>query len=124
MNRHARIGFLAILFAATPVFGASADEVTMKGANILATLKGAHVEGPDWTQSFDDGGATIYTKGGTQSPGRWDVRGDQYCSLWPPSDVWACYAMTIDTSDPAHEQVTWISADGHRNAAHLIRKGQ
>ena len=124
MNRHARIGFLAILFAATLVFGASADEVTMKGANILATLKGAHVEGPDWTQSFDDGGATIYTKGGTQSPGRWDVRGDQYCSLWPPSDVWACYAMTIDTSDPAHEQVTWISADGHRNAAHLIRKGQ
>lgn len=124
MNRHARIGFLAILFAATLVFGASADEVKMKGADMLATLKGAHVEGPDWTQSFDDGGATIYTKGGTQSPGRWDVRGDQYCSLWPPSDVWACYAMTIDASDPAHEQVTWISADGHRNAAHLIRKGQ
>ncbi|MBB6407807.1 hypothetical protein [Mesorhizobium sangaii] len=71
MNRHARIGFLAILFATTPGLGASAGEATMKGADILATLKGAHVEGPDWSQSFDDGGATIYTKGGTQSPGRW-----------------------------------------------------
>ncbi|MEP6565716.1 MAG: hypothetical protein ABJB10_11305 [Mesorhizobium sp.] len=124
MYRHTRIGFLAILFATTPAFCASADEVTMKGADILASLKGAHVEGPDWTQSFDDGGGTLYVKGSNQSQGRWDVRGDQYCSLWPPSDVWACYAMTIDSSDPATEKVTWISADGARSAAHLVRKGK
>jgi hypothetical protein len=125
MTRHARtVLAVVLLLGATPVVPAAGGEVAMKGSDILAALKGAHVEGDGWSQSFDDGGATIYTKGGAQSPGRWDVRGDQYCSLWPPSDVWACYAMTIDSSDPAHEQVTWISADGHRNPAHLIRKGQ
>ncbi|MEO5759017.1 MAG: hypothetical protein ABIQ51_19375 [Mesorhizobium sp.] len=125
MNRHASIGFLAVqLLAATLSFAAFADEATMKGADILTTLKGARVEGSDWAQSFDDGGATLYIKGSNQSQGRWDVRGDEYCSLWPPSDVWACYAMTIDSSNPANEQVTWISADGARSTAHLIRKGQ
>jgi hypothetical protein len=103
---------------------ASAAEKIMAGAEIRATLTGAHVEGDGWSQSFDDGGATTYTKGGTHSQGRWDVRGNEYCSLWPPSDGWVCYSMTIETADPTHEQVTWISADGHRNAAHLIRKGQ
>ena len=124
MTGHARTFLLAVGLLSAAVVPAPAAEVAMKGADSLTTLKGARVEGPDWAQSFDDGGATIYTKGGAQSQGRWDVRGDQYCSLWPPSDVWACYAMTIDTSDLAHEQVTWISADGHRSAAHLIRKGK
>jgi hypothetical protein len=117
-------GLLAILLFVTLTCGALAAEVTMKGADILADLKGAKVEGDGWSQSFDDGGATVYVKGTNQSRGRWDVRGDQYCSLWPPSDVWACYAMTIDASNPAGEQVTWISADGARSAAHLIRKGK
>ena len=125
MTGHVRTFLLAVgLFGSALVVPATAAEVAMKGADILATLKGAHVEGSDWSQSFDDGGATLYVKGSNQSQGRWDVRGDQYCSLWPPSDVWACYAMTIDTSNPANEQVTWISADGHRSAAHLIRKGK
>ncbi|NUS19112.1 MAG: hypothetical protein HOQ25_04895 [Mesorhizobium sp.] len=123
MTAFARIALLA-LFAAAPVASAAAADVAMKGTEILSALKGAHVQGDNWSQEFDDGGATTYTRGGKHQVGRWDVRGDQYCLLWPPSDNWVCYDMTIDTADPAHEQVTWISADGHRNPAHLIRKGQ
>ncbi|WP_033838284.1 hypothetical protein [Mesorhizobium loti] len=124
MTGHARTFLFALGLLSVPVISAPAAEVAMKGPEILAALKGAHVQGDGWSQDFDDGGATSYTRGDSHQIGRWDVRGDQYCSLWPPSDAWACYAMTIDSSNPAHEQVTWISAEGSRSTAHLIRKGQ
>lgn len=109
---------LALLFA--PSVPAFAQDRALDGPHILSTLRGAEVTGPDWSQSFLDGGATIYTSKGNQSNGRWDVRGDEYCSLWPPSDVWACYAMTISATD----DVTWISADGARTTGHLTKKGK
>ena len=37
-------------------------------------------------------GRTLYNTG-RDSWGYWQVRGDQYCSMWPPSDLWACYDM-------------------------------
>lgn len=95
---------------------ARADEHVLAGSAILETLRGATVSGDGWSQSFPDGGATTYDRGGQVSNGRWDVRGDQYCSLWPPSDVWACYAMTIDE---AGRTVTWIAADGSRTTGEL-----
>ena len=41
-------------------------------------------------QEFYASGRTLYV---TSRPswGYWEVRGDQYCSQWPPSDLWACY---------------------------------
>lgn len=44
------------------------------------------------TQTFGASGATMYDAG-RASWGRWAVRGDQYCSQWPPNDSWACYDM-------------------------------
>jgi hypothetical protein len=103
---------------------AAADEVLMKGADILKTLTGARVEGSNWAQSFEVGGATVYTGADSkQSSGRWDVRGDEYCSQWPPSDVWACYAMATDTAADGIT-IIWISADGSRESARLVAKGQ
>ena len=103
---------------------AAADEVPMKGADILKTLTGARVEGSNWAQSFEVGGATVYTGAdGKQSSGRWDVRGDEYCSEWPPSDVWACYAMATSTAADG-TTIIWISADGSRESARLVAKGQ
>ena len=124
MTGYVRTFLLAAGLLSAAIVSASAAEVAMKGPEILADLKGAHVQGDGWSQDFDDGGATSYARGESHQIGRWDVRGDQYCSLWPPSDAWACYAMTIDSSNPDHEQVTWISAEGSRSTAHLIRKGQ
>jgi hypothetical protein len=103
---------------------AAADEAPMKGADILKTLTGARVEGSNWAQSFEVGGATVYTGAdGKQSSGRWDVRGSEYCSQWPPSDVWACYAMATDTAADG-TTIIWISADGSRESARLVAKGQ
>ncbi|MEO1733028.1 MAG: hypothetical protein AAFR45_05280 [Pseudomonadota bacterium] len=43
-------------------------------------------------QDFRASGRTLYNAG-EDSWGYWGVRGDQYCSMWPPSDLWACYDM-------------------------------
>ncbi len=72
--RSAMAAGMTIAVLAMPV---AADEVAMTGPDILKTLTGARVEGGNWAQSFDVGGATIYTGAdGKQSSGRWDVRGD------------------------------------------------
>ncbi len=49
------------------------------------------------------------------------MRGDQYCSVWPPSDDWACYAMTIDETG---NTVVWIDESGGRTRAQITKKGQ
>jgi hypothetical protein len=115
---------LIVAMIASLASPASADEVPMRGADILKTLTGARVEGSNWAQSFEVGGATVYTGAdGKQSSGRWAVRGDEYCSQWPPSDVWACYAMATDTAADGIT-IIWISADGSRESARLVAKGQ
>ena len=70
----------------------------------------------DRTLSYDDGatqvfradGATVYDKGRV-SEGRWAVRGDQYCSVWPPSDQWACYDLRASADGRA---LTFVAGDG------------
>lgn len=83
---------------------ANAEPVKLSGAEIRAALSGKTVlgnqNGREWRQVFFKGGSTDYTQsGGAPSQGRWRVEGDQYCSVWPPSDVWACYDMAMDGDD-------------------------
>lgn len=64
------------------------------------------------SQIFTAGGATTYDSG-TPSQGRWSVREDRYCSVWPPSDRWACYDLTL--SDDG-QIVTFVADDGSTTA--------
>lgn len=57
-------------------------------------------------QTFYASGKTLYDAG-RPSWGSWEVRGDQYCSTWPPSDLWACYDVTI-----MGDEVRFIDASG------------
>ena len=41
------------------------------------------------------------------SDGNWAARGGQYCSVWPPSDFWACYDFQVNG-----DRVRFISSDG------------
>ena len=79
---------------------ALADERRLTGAEIRDALSGNTVsgiqDGVAWKQYFDPSGQTTYVSGGRASPGRWSVRGDRYCSQWPPSERWDCYTMTGD----------------------------
>lgn len=47
-------------------------------------------------QAFYETGRTRY-RVGNERWGWWEVRNDQYCSLWPPSDEWTCYSMTLSS---------------------------
>ncbi|MEX0308227.1 MAG: hypothetical protein AB3N12_12660 [Ruegeria sp.] len=72
--------------------GATAEEFQrLTGDEILMALSGQKLNyGEGVTQTFDDTMLTQYFSG-RPSSGRWAVRDDRYCSVWPPSDYWACY---------------------------------
>jgi hypothetical protein len=99
---------------------ARADEKPLNGAAIAALLSDQVMTGENkgrpWQQIFHKTGATFYTTGGAQSQGRWEVRGDQYCSVWPPSPAWACYDMVQDG-----EIYIFISRAGEQAPAKLLK---
>ena len=99
---------LGFLFTA-PI--ALAEPVTLSGAEIAAllsgrTLEGIHV-GAEWRQEFGAAGTTAYTTRGRTDLGKWQVRDDRYCSQWPPSETWDCYAITRDG-----DQISFVPAAG------------
>ena len=65
----------------------------LTGNEILRALAGRKLDyGQGAWQSFYDTMLTQYFSG-RPSAERWAVRDDQYCSLWPPSNLWACYEV-------------------------------
>ncbi|MGH6908486.1 MAG: hypothetical protein ACREDX_11580, partial [Aestuariivirga sp.] len=76
-----------------------AEERKLTGDEIKAALTGKKVvgnnDGKSWTQMFKANGDTLYQLTGTEAQnGYWEVRGDQYCSQWPPNAAWDCFDMT------------------------------
>ena len=97
----------------SPLF---AGETKMTGAEIAValtdhTVQGLLDDGKPWQQIFQKGGATYYSVGGAQSQGVWEVRGDQYCSQWPPGESWSCYDLMTDG-----KTFTFVSASGGRSS--------
>lgn len=82
-----------LVLAAPPAMGEERPAwAAMSGAQITATLTGRRVQYATAWQEFRASGRTLYHSG-ADSWGYWAVRGDRYCSMWPPSDIWACYHM-------------------------------
>ena len=59
---------------------------------IRLALTDRRLQYPNATQQFYASGLTLYNAG-QDSWGYWRAEGGQYCSQWPPSDLWACYDM-------------------------------
>ena len=85
-------GCVAILTVCLLAAPALADWQKMTGAQIAAALTATKLEYADAWQEFYASGRTLYNAG-ADSWGYWQVRGDAYCSQWPPVGGWACYAM-------------------------------
>ncbi|MEM6310096.1 MAG: hypothetical protein AAF754_08600 [Pseudomonadota bacterium] len=85
-----RLALLAILLGSPAL---TEEFVPMTGADVLDALTGSTLlyDSGSW-QDFRASGRTLYNAG-QDSWGYWAVRDDQYCSQWPPSDMWACYDM-------------------------------
>ena len=67
-------------------------------------------------QFFNHNGETPYIdEAGAKTFGRWLVRGDTYCSQWPPSDRYVCYGVERTTDAKGHTVITFLSGgDGKR----------
>ena len=112
---------LRLFLAAVVLSGAAfAQDQKLTGIEIQAalsdhTLQGTREDGKLWQQIFQKSGATFYSVGSAQSQGLWEVRGDQYCSQWPPNESWTCYGMALDADD-----YYFISASGQRSSGKLL----
>jgi len=84
---------IALVLALIPGALWSAEWQELRSADIRLALEGRKVSYASgaW-QDFRASGRTLY-KAGQDSWGYWRVQGDQYCSMWPPSDLWACYDL-------------------------------
>ena len=83
---------VAAVLVASPA--AAEDWVALDGARIKSALEGRSLDYGNATQDFSTSGSTNYTSS-RPTRGQWAVRGDQYCSVWPPSDDWACYDVDL-----------------------------
>ena len=81
----------------------------LKGAEVTAALAARSVLYADGaSQDFRADGGTTYTKD-RPTLGQWRVQGDNYCSVWPPSDRWVCYSVERSADGLS---VRFIAADG------------
>ena len=99
---------------------AFAQEQKLTGVEIEMALSDHTLQGSDensnvWRQIFQKAGATYYAVNGGQSQGVWQVRGDQYCSQWPPNESWTCYDLLRDG-----ENFIFVSGSGQRTTGKLL----
>lgn len=104
---------LVLAVLASPVWAGD----KLDGAGITEALTGRVLRyGDGTTQSFMADGKTVFaTKDGRQSIGHWGVQAGRYCSVWPPSDHWACYDVRQEGAD-----IAFAADDGSIAAARDI----
>jgi hypothetical protein len=85
---------------------AAAEFVALDRTAMRQVLTDQKIAYPNATQTFYASGRTLYDAG-RPSWGYWRIADDQYCSQWPPSDLWACYEMARDS-----ETIRFIAKDG------------
>lgn len=79
-----------LIGSATPALTENFEPLT--AAQITESLTDRKLQYENAWQDFRASGRTLYNAG-RDSWGYWAVRGDQYCSSWPPGDQWNCYNM-------------------------------
>jgi hypothetical protein len=93
-----------------------ADWVKLDNAGIEKALTARVLRYDQAAQNFYADGTTLYED---QRPswGRWKAENDQYCSVWPPSDFWACYDLEIHADGL---QVRFIAKDGSSSVGKYV----
>lgn len=95
-----------VVLALLPGVVAAQDWVRQDDAGIMAALADRTLRFDAYTlQHFRADGATQYITE-RAADGRWSVRAGQYCSVWPPSDLWACYDVYV-----AGDAVQFVGSD-------------
>ncbi|MGB7244941.1 MAG: hypothetical protein WBC93_22985 [Sulfitobacter sp.] len=91
-GRNATLSICALALWPASGHASDADWQKVQGDAVRTALSGRILQYEDAWQDFRASGRTLYNAG-SESWGYWRVEGDQYCSQWPPSDLWACYDL-------------------------------
>ncbi|WP_298921390.1 hypothetical protein [uncultured Roseobacter sp.] len=83
---------MAAMLIFCPVLAGAEEWTALSGDQIKTVLTDRKLQYATAWQDFRASGRTLYNAG-ADSWGYWRVQQDQYCSQWPPSDLWACYDM-------------------------------
>lgn len=96
-----------LVLALLPGIAMAGDWEPLEGDALRAALTARTLayQGGEMQGFFADG-RTLYETP-EASWGRWRVEGGQYCSQWPPSDLWACYGVERNGID-----LRFIAGDG------------
>lgn len=86
-----RVMMVFVIWAFPAIAG---DWQKLNGAEIeiALTARTLHYDKDQAIQNFFADGRTLYEVG-NPSWGRWRTKGNKYCSIWPPSNVWVCYDL-------------------------------
>lgn len=71
-------------------------------------------------QFFNSNGKTPYWDGHNTTYGSWKAIGNQYCSVWPPSQSSSCYNVYRDDQG----RIVWTDNSGRRWVADLVEGNQ
>jgi hypothetical protein len=110
-------GFFGPVNVAAATDDASANDDKIQKALSGRTAFEAGKTYRPWRQYFAADGTTVYFGDGPSSIGRWEVRGNQYCSLWPPVAEWECYDVFLDMFD---RNIIWFPKAGSPISADLF----
>ncbi len=101
----------------------------LKGADIEPLLNGMTayylpLASPSARQYFNKNGETIYAdRAGAVTIGSWLVRGDTYCSVWPPSEHYACYPLEKSKGADGKGIYTFVSDGVDKRYDSVLVKG-
>jgi hypothetical protein len=118
MRRIAQV--TALLLGVSPGPALAQDWQALSGDQVRVALEGRKLTYDSGaTQDFRASGRTLYNAG-RDSWGYWRITGDQYCSQWPPSDLWSCYDLLLA---PDGARVRFVGGSGETSDATYVPTG-
>ncbi len=111
------------------VFAAHAGE-KLTGAQIEIVLSDSTawylpLEATSARQYFHKNGETPYVDAkGEKTYGEWMVKGDQYCSIWPPSEHQTCFDMEKGALPDGTPTFTFVSGGGGKRYEAVFKSGK
>lgn len=106
MRRIARIGMCAMIALGCAPQLLAQEWTALTGPQIERSLADKTVDYDAAWQVFRPSGKTLYNAG-KDSWGNWRVQDAQYCSQWPPGELWDCYGVA-----QRGDQIRFIGAHG------------
>ena len=110
---------LAGLIAVVALPAVAEDWRALDSAAITLTLERHFLRYGDGSEQFFNYGGLTEFRIGWPNEGRWRVRADHYCSLWPPRSDWHCFAVAASADGG---KLRFTGTDGQATIAEILEK--